>query len=309
MRARGMPARGVQCDLDEVGGRGDGAGGDRDPTDGQMGVAVQREDARHPGQRAGGNRIQCAAGHQLLGGLEQQSHRDRQVRHRRQRGRGAQQDRGMRIVTAGMRHTRHRRRIRQPGLLVHGQSVDVGAQRDPGRAFGSDVARQAGPAGQDLRIESGVDEPFGDEPGGGELLATQFGVAVQMAAPADDVVVVGGQPRLGGLSQLHPGSIAPGVPGPVRLAGCEARRAAGGRCDRRANRSAPTRRRRSAGVGLGRGGRRARNADCADPDGRAARIQCAQRRRPPRRSPLGARGCASGAGAARPHPRLRGIRP
>ncbi len=154
VRTRRVPARRVQRDLDLVGGRRDRPGPHRDLADRQPRIAVQREDPRHPGQRARRDGVDRAAGHQLLGGLEDQPHADRQLGHRRQRQRRAQQHRGVRVVAAGVRDVGHHRRVRRTGALGHRQRVHVGAQRDPRPVLRAEVAGQAGAAGQHLRVEA-----------------------------------------------------------------------------------------------------------------------------------------------------------
>ena len=114
----------------------------------------------------------------------------------------------MGVVSAGMRHARHRRGERQAGALGHWQRVDICAQRDAGRMVGPEIAHQTRPPGQSLRVQPGLGQPVGDKLGGDELLATQLRVAVDLAAPGDQVVIVRGQPRLCGVGQRHRASIA-----------------------------------------------------------------------------------------------------
>ena len=185
---------------------------------------MQREDARNPGQRARGDRVDRAAGHQLLGGLEDQPHADGQFGHRRQRQRGAQQDRGVRIVAAGVGDVRHHRCVRRPGPLGHRQRVHVGPQSDPRPVLRPEVAGQAGSAGQHLRVEAGVGQMRRDELGGGELLAPELGVGVDVAAPRHQVVVVGVQPEFGGLDDAaHDARLACSSSTRSRSAGVSAR--------------------------------------------------------------------------------------
>ena len=183
MRSRRVPARRVQGDLELIGGRGDRPGPDRDLADRQPRIAVQREDARHPRQRARRDGVDRTAGHQLLGRLEDQPHADGQFRHRRQGQGGAQQHRGVRVVTAGMRDVGDHRRVRRPGPLGHRQRVHIGAQRDPGPVLRTEITRQAGASGQHLGVEARIGQMRGDELRGGELLTAQLGVGMQMAAP------------------------------------------------------------------------------------------------------------------------------
>lgn len=85
--------------------------------------------------------------------------------------------------------------VRRPGPFGHRQRVHIGPQCDPRRVLRSEIADQSGAAGQRLRVQAGVDQPVGDVLGGGELLPPQLGMAVEVAAPPDEVVVVGGRPR------------------------------------------------------------------------------------------------------------------
>ncbi len=74
VRAGGVPARAVQPDLDVVRRRRHRAGAQADPTHVDRGVAVHGEDPLQPVDAAGGDDVERAAGHDLLGGLEDQSH-------------------------------------------------------------------------------------------------------------------------------------------------------------------------------------------------------------------------------------------
>ena len=201
MRTGGVPTRGPQSHLDVIGGRRDRAGLDRDPADREMRIAVQREDPRHPGQRARGDRVDRAAGHQLLGRLEDQPDAHRQLGRRGQRHRRPQQHRGVRVVPAGVGDARHQRRIGRTGALVERQRVHVRTQRHPRSVVGPEVAQQTCAAGQHLGVQARVGQLRRNELSGGELLAAQLGMLVQMAAPPHQVVVVGGQPARGGVLQ------------------------------------------------------------------------------------------------------------
>jgi hypothetical protein len=99
------------------------------------------------GHRARRDRVDRAAGHQLLGRLENQPQPDRQLRRPGQRERGAQQDRGVPVVPAGMRGVGHRRGVHGPGPLGHRQRIHVGPQRDSRLAVRAEVAGQPRPAG------------------------------------------------------------------------------------------------------------------------------------------------------------------
>ena len=60
-----------------------------------------------------------------------------------------------------------------------------------------------GAAGQHLRVQPGVGQLRRDELRGGELLAAQLGMGVDVPAPGHHVVVVGVQPAVGGFCEGH----------------------------------------------------------------------------------------------------------
>ena len=219
VRPRGVAARRVQRDLDLVGRRGDRPRRDRDPADLQPRIAVQREDPRHPGQRAGGDRVDGAAGHQLLGGLEHQPHADRQLGHRRQRQR--------RRRAAPRCARRGRRRARRSG------TVEAIRQRRCARPSAARPYRRAtptrgacsGPKSQVRPVPPGSTLGFrpasarcdGDELRGGEFLTAQLRVGVDVPAPPHQIVVMRRPATLG---VIRAGSCAPrlrpaAAPGPA----------------------------------------------------------------------------------------------
>src|ERR1700761_7471167 len=67
----------------------------------------------------------------------------------------------------------------------------------------AEITGQPGTAGQHLRVQPRVGQPLGDELRGGVLLPAQLRIAVDVPAPFDQVLVVCGQPRLGGVDQAH----------------------------------------------------------------------------------------------------------
>ncbi len=176
---------------------------DRDLADLEPRIAVQGEDPRHAGQRSGRDGVDGAARHQLFGGLEDQPHPDRKLGNRRQRQRGTQQDRGVRVMPAGVCHIGHGRGVRRAGALRHRQRIHVGAQRDPWLMLWAEVADQSGPAGQHLGVQPRVGQPLSDELSSGVFLAAQLRIAVDVPAPGDQVFVVGGQPRFCGVDEAH----------------------------------------------------------------------------------------------------------
>ncbi len=119
MRSRRVPARREQRDLDLIGRRRDRARLDGHLADLQPRVAVQREDSRHPGERACGDGVDGATGHELFGGLEDQPNADGKFGHRRQRERRAEQHCGVAVVPARVSHIGHRRRVGRTAALGH----------------------------------------------------------------------------------------------------------------------------------------------------------------------------------------------
>ena len=198
-----MPARRVQCHLDLVGGRRDRARPHRDPAHRQSRVAVQREDARHAVERARGDGVDRAAGHQLLGGLEDQPHADRQLGHRASASAAPSSTAVCASWPQACATLGTTEAYVHPGALGHRQRVHIGAQRDARPVLRTEVADQARSAGQHLRVQPGVGQMRRDELSGGELLAPQFGVGVDVPAPGHQLVVVGGEPVVRGFCQFH----------------------------------------------------------------------------------------------------------
>jgi hypothetical protein len=161
MRLGGVPAAPVHGDRDLVGGGKQRArpGGEH-----PAGQPVRRHVQAVGGDRALARHVEhTLADHvpgarvPLLARLEHEDHRAGQVGPPgREQPRGAGQHGGVQVVAAGVHHARHRRRVRQPGLLGDGQRVHVAAQqhhraRPPAaqhrghrteRAAGADLQRQ-----------------------------------------------------------------------------------------------------------------------------------------------------------------------
>lgn len=150
---RRVPARRIQRDFYRVGRRRDGALPNGDLADFKPGIAVQGEDPRHPGQRAGRDRVDGTTGHQFLGRLEDQPHPHRQLRYRSQCQCGTQQDRGVRIMATSMRDVGHGRGVGRAGPLGHRQRIHIGAQRDPRLMLRTEVAGESRSTGQHLGVQ------------------------------------------------------------------------------------------------------------------------------------------------------------
>ena len=139
----------------------------------------------------------------LLAGLEDQLHLavDLVLVLHQQLGR-AQQHGDVAVVAAGVHHARVLAGEGQPGLLLHGQGIDVGPEGH-GPAL---AAVQHGPAAVVVRIAvDGIAHFLQlrlDLVGGRRLLQGQLGVLVEPAALFDDIALSGFR----GLFEIHKGS-------------------------------------------------------------------------------------------------------
>ncbi len=142
----------------------------------------------------------CAAAfalrHAFLRGLEDQQDLSRQaIAQLDQHFGDAHEDRGMRVVTAGMhdadgataKFPGRRRTERHIGLLGHRQGIHVGPQQDRGTGTAAldhrDDAR-VGHAGPDIEPERA--QVFGHLARGPDFAICEFRVEVKIAAPLDD---------------------------------------------------------------------------------------------------------------------------
>ncbi len=202
MGTGGVPTRPGEGDVDLVAGGGDRADPQADRAGVDARVAVQGEDLLDPVEPARRHHRECAAGHRLLSGLEDQSHAPGQ-RAGCELGRGAQQDRGVRIVPAPVAAALDRRAVRHVLLIGDRQCVDVGAQRDKRAIARPQVADRAGAGGQHLRLEPDPFERVDDQPGRARLGVRQLRVRMQFT-PDRDHVVDGQVTQLGGQSLQGP---------------------------------------------------------------------------------------------------------
>ncbi len=213
MRAGGVAAGAAQPDGEPVARRRDAAGAQAELADLQARVAVEREHPVEPADATGRHDLQRALD-DLLGRLEDQPDPARQQPGRRLAGQedaGARQDRGVHVVAAGVAATWLERPVGHVLLVGHGEGVHVGAQADRGAAAGTDVAEDAGAAGQDLGFQTGPLQQVDDLAGGAVLVECELGVHVDVAAQRDELTLVSGEecvqlPRktmsLGGLRLL-----------------------------------------------------------------------------------------------------------
>ena len=189
MRPRRVPTRRVEDDLDRVGSRGDRTQAHSHLACLESRIAVQSKDSGHTVERARGDDVECSARHDFLGGLEYQPNPDGKFGQRGQSQSGAEQDGGVGVVPACMGHTGDCGRVRRSGRLLHRQSVHVGAQCDSW-TLRSDIARETGATGKDLRRQSSGSKAGGDEFGGRVFAASQLRVGMDVSTPRDEVVGV-----------------------------------------------------------------------------------------------------------------------
>ena len=155
------------------------------------GVAVQAEDVLDVVEGAGGDHLERAAGHDLLGRLEEQPDPARERRRARApRPARARRRPARRCARRGRRRARRPSTVLRPRVVasvVDGQRVEVGAQRDE-RAGRRRRARRSGRSWAAAGRQAGLLEPVGDQGGGALLLPGQLGVGVQVAAERDQLV-------------------------------------------------------------------------------------------------------------------------
>src|SRR5690606_27397327 len=163
---------------------------------GELRVAVQGEDRGHVGERAVFDHGGGAGGELLLRGLEDQPEAAGQVAAGREFGEDvseADEDRGVRVVAAGVADAVDGGAVGDVLGVLDGQGVHVGADGDDPVAF-TDVAGQAGAVGDEAWFEADGGEPGGDVGRGVLLVPGQARVRVDVAAVGDEVVEVGPEP-------------------------------------------------------------------------------------------------------------------
>ena len=141
-------------------------------------------------ERAACDQLQGAAGHDLLGRLEQQPHAAAQLTgllELGERDARAHQGGGVHVVAAGVRDARDRARPRLAAAVVDRQRVEVGAKRDDRALLRTEVRDQPA-AREQLHPHSRLVEPLGYEGGGALLLPGELGVRVEVAAEVDQLV-------------------------------------------------------------------------------------------------------------------------
>ena len=182
---RGVRALAGRDDLEDVEGAHERPGARRDRAERQQRPVV------HPVDRAHRKSLEQplldhhpAAALVLLGGLEDEVDGAAEIRLPREHGRRAQQHRRVAVVAAGVHLARDRRCVRDAGLLVDVQCVEIGAQAD--RVAAGSAAQHADHAGAGkprVHFEPERAELVGDEGGGRRLLERGLRVGVDVVAP------------------------------------------------------------------------------------------------------------------------------
>ena len=191
VRRCGMAALAGHDDLEFIGRGQQRPGPDRKFARGQTGHVVQAIDLLdappvHQPILAHGLAARAA----FLGGLEDQHHGAIEIPRLGQVFRGPEQDRGVPVMTTGMHLARNGRGIVHPRCLVDRQRVHVGAKSDhPALGVGLSLDDGHHPRLADARRDvrhPHLLQPVHDEGGGFMHLVHQFGVLVQVTAPARD---------------------------------------------------------------------------------------------------------------------------
>lgn len=132
VRARSVPPNAGDAHLDRVGSTGQRPFAQPDLAYIQTRVAVQTEDPDRVVEHTLFNRLQRSAWHDLFGWLKDQPHSVLGMRVGQSQT-STHQGGGVHIVTAGMRHTRHRRPPRVRGGVIDRKGVEICTEYD-GRA-------------------------------------------------------------------------------------------------------------------------------------------------------------------------------
>ncbi len=177
------------ADVEGLGGRVHDAVGDHQRSGGEVSVHVPAEDGPHAVEDSGSDhRLRSRA--DLLGRLKDEPHGGRQiVAPALEKLRRPEQHAHVRVVAAGVHHAFVARREGKSGLLVDGQSVEIGPQGHGGNAVRSlDVC-------DDSRVEHSavrdgqLVQQLADTAGSPDLGPAQLRVSVQVAADLDHPLV------------------------------------------------------------------------------------------------------------------------
>ncbi len=143
----------------------------------------------HPGLDQGGG----AAGHGLLGGLEDQPHGPLEslVSSQGREGQaGAQGDHRVQVVAAGVAEPFDRGPVGHVLGVVQPERVDV-APDGHHRSARAHVAHHAGAGGAHAGVETRLEQALLEHPGGAVLLPRGLGVGVEVSAEGDQLALQG----------------------------------------------------------------------------------------------------------------------
>ncbi len=125
----------------------------------------------------------------FLGGLKEQRHRTRQaapLRDLAEHRRGTEQHRDVPVMPTGVHASRDRGLPGNLGLLLDGQRVDVGAERDRFAIAALEMRQDAGAAGEAFdEGDPELSQRLDDRGRGTPLLEHDFGERVQLAPQRD----------------------------------------------------------------------------------------------------------------------------
>jgi hypothetical protein len=199
-----VTARAKNGDACHVGGRGDWPGSQRHLADIDLGIAVNPQHRADTAQRSGVDHAGRPTRQRLLGRFEDESEGAGEfalLNRLGERQRRTEYHRGVHVVATRMGHTRQCGPIRHVLLILHGERVQVGAQRHHRATVGrclegrcgprGQIAHQPGALGQLRRRKTGDTEPVDDRRRGLHLGPRHLGMSVQTAAKRHQFVEVG----------------------------------------------------------------------------------------------------------------------
>ena len=161
----------------------------------EFGITVQAEDVRRTRDPSLADDIDGSPGHGLLARLKDQAHGAGDPLNLREGSydeSGSQHNRGVRIVTAGMRHTLATRSILRRRAIGHREGIDIGTKHpERSRGIAGHIADHTGADLQRLRMQAGDLEPLRDGLGGRVLGVRQLRLGVQTAAEGNELVLPG----------------------------------------------------------------------------------------------------------------------
>ena len=191
MWPRGVPAPPGELDDEPVGGGRQRTLAQAHLPDVEAGVAMHGVGRVDPIEPARVDEVERPTGNGLLGGLEQQAHRQARLvellAHRVQGQARPKQRPGVEVVPARVRDIGAHRSPIEPGPLPHRQGVEVSAQGHPKRCLvGADVGDHTGRV-HGPRGDPGALQPLEHQGRRAVFLAAQFRVAVQVPADAEQL--------------------------------------------------------------------------------------------------------------------------